>query len=640
MWTIFFDIAETLASLRHSQRGELLSLEVYSHIPPLLRHLKARGSRLGIIANTSEGAERMRQLLEDAGIYEFFAPELLLYSADVGVTKSSPDIFVLAAYKARQSPENIIFVGEDAGERAVARTLGVRVAPHSRLLSSTLSDEQLHYARVSVPSELEQGYWRCTLAERFIVPLHITHEGGIRILAVASAHTLADLVGRGFHVERLGPPDAPLYTTAYLFREHQKASVFGPRAEPPTSTQGLLGQGGSTRYLGPRENDPIVLSATHEGLYVALPSEHAIHAMHFDGASHGHTQRLLPDLTLLSPARPTMRARAALRAEEVPPLTASDRAALAKLTSDSLQKHLDRYTGKAPVDAEGRFIASRHVRHPDNAVATTALVRDLATMAGGLLRVRRQRFRLADREYDNIEAELPGESGEEAVLVTAHLDSTGQGADGHTPERDPAPGADDDASGIAAVLAIAELFTQLAAEQTFKRSVRFVLFNAEEQGLVGSKAYAREVATSGESIAAVYQMDMIGHHKSSPPAARSFEVHVGFPASPGVEAGSLALAERLARLVEQVSPGLSPPQIYTSEHDDPAAGRSDHASFQERGYAACVASEDFFAGPLPNSPEAQPNPNYHTPGDVAVNIEYAADIARAVAAAALISARL
>ena len=73
--------------------------------------------------------------------------------------------------------------------------------------------------------------------------------------------------------------------------------------------------------------------------------------------------------------------------------------------------------------------------------------------------------------------------------------------------------------------------------------------------------------------------------------------------------------------------------------DDPAAGRSDHAAFQERGYAACAVSEDFFVGPGPDSPAPNPNPDYHRRTDRRIDFEYAADIARAVAAAAWLAAR-
>ena len=75
--------------------------------------------------------------------------------------------------------------------------------------------------------------------------------------------------------------------------------------------------------------------------------------------------------------------------------------------------------------------------------------------------------------------------------MTAHLDSTAAQSLPYDEATDPAPGADDDASGVAAVLALAEGFAALAATSPPARTLRFVLFNAEEEGLVGSRAYAR-----------------------------------------------------------------------------------------------------------------------------------------------------
>lgn len=169
-----------------------------------------------------------------------------------------------------------------------------------------------------------------------------------------------------------------------------------------------------------------------------------------------------------------------------------------------------------------------------------------------------------------------------------------------------------------------------------KRTIRFVLFNAEEQGLVGSKEYARAQAAQGVDIAAVFQMDMIGFREQGPVLSRNFEIHTGFPANAAIAERSLALGHLVHDVVEQVSPRLNPPQIYpnTPGGPDPASGRSDHSAFQQRGYAACVACEDFFVGPKTDSPAAQPNPNYHKDTDKQIDYEYAADIARAITAAA------
>jgi Zn-dependent M28 family amino/carboxypeptidase len=244
------------------------------------------------------------------------------------------------------------------------------------------------------------------------------------------------------------------------------------------------------------------------------------------------------------------------------------------------------------------------------------------------------------RQLFNVEAHLEGEDSS-VVMVTAHLDSTAAFSTPYDPPNDPAPGADDDGSGLAAVLTAAEVLLKLAASKRPQKSIWFVLFNAEEHGLVGSKAYAKGQAARGVRIAGVFQMDMVGFNRALP---RSWEVHAGFWPSPDVQSRSNELAKRLEKLQPLVSPELTPPQIYLStgeqnQQRDPAEGRSDHSAFQERGYAACAATEDFFSGPHAQAPAPEGNPDYHMKTDTFVDLEYAADIARVVTAAAWVTAR-
>jgi leucyl aminopeptidase len=131
-------------------------------------------------------------------------------------------------------------------------------------------------------------------------------------------------------------------------------------------------------------------------------------------------------------------------------------------------------------------------------------------------------------------------------------------------------------------------------------------------------------------------MDMIGFDVLP---ERTFELHAGFTPSLAVESRSLALAQMIGELVPQVSPSLPAPQLYPAGGEpDPAERRSDHYSFQLHGHTACLASEDLFAGPGSGAPPAEMNPDYHLPTDAAINPGYAADIARAVIAAAWVTA--
>ena len=91
------------------------------------------------------------------------------------------------------------------------------------------------------------------------------------------------------------------------------------------------------------------------------------------------------------------------------------------------------------------------------------------------------------------------------VLVVAHLDSRNRC--GPNDVDMPAPGADDNASGSAAVLEIARILKDHRAVH----DLRFVLFTGEEQGLIGSKVYVRSLSeTDRARIRAVINMDMIG----------------------------------------------------------------------------------------------------------------------------------
>jgi Zn-dependent M28 family amino/carboxypeptidase len=264
-------------------------------------------------------------------------------------------------------------------------------------------------------------------------------------------------------------------------------------------------------------------------------------------------------------------------------------------------------------------------------MAVTGLIKDLTQIGASRLNVRTHNFTHEGRSLSNVEATLPGTGLPGVVLVTAHLDSTGSRQAGYRASTDDAPGADDDASGVAAVLSIARALLAMSGSIQ-RREVRFVLFNAEEHGLIGSRAYAREQAQINARIVAVFQMDMIGFDVNP---GRTFELHFGFTPSTGVQQRSAKLAQLISSIVPEVSPTLPLPQLYPNGNQtDPAEGRSDHYSFQREGYAACIVSEDFFVGPNANSPAPDPNPNYHMPADKTVNSPYVADIARAVAAAA------
>ena len=231
--------------------------------------------------------------------------------------------------------------------------------------------------------------------------------------------------------------------------------------------------------------------------------------------------------------------------------------------------------------------------------------------------------------------------GADLILVGCHLDSTAGFESGYDAANDPAPGRDDNGSGIAGVLSVARYFAGLKGQLT--HTVRFCFFNAEEQGLVGSKAYAAKLKATQAPVRSVVCMDMMGHNSD---ANRFFELHAGYTDAT-VRDASVPLATAVASAAAAQG-RLGPAQIYqgTSANSgspdrmvyDGAINRSDHAAFQQQGYPAVLVSEDFFAN-LASEPSSDPNPNYHRSSDTVVDIAYARDIVCAVNQAVIDLAR-
>jgi len=568
---------------------------------------------LGIISDRGAiPAADVAAALDRAGVLEFFDPALIVYGR-----KDSSLIFESAAARVPDGPRRLLFVGEDAQERAFAQAAGFAVGPHPRLAPRMLLGPglPLRFLRIRVPDVPD---WRARLRALPVVPLHVAAGTAVpEVYAVADSATALQLDDAGFWVDRLGADDAPATSELFLLR-----------------ADGLTDEAGAAAAFADGDTARGVLASTAEGLLVAIPAGRSIDFLHLGAARHGHNLKLTAMPALL--AEPAEGPPLDVAAAEPPPPPDPDVVELvrAEVTEAGLAETVGRYSGTLPLVA-GTTLRSRHIQHPDNARAVAGLVADLTALGG--LAVRTHRFTHAGRLLDNVEATLAGSGLPGAVLVTAHLDSTAARDPGYRPATDPAPGADDDGSGIASVLAAARAVLALAdAHAVPRREVRFVLFNAEEQGLVGSRAYGRDQAALGADIVAVLQLDMIGYDVA---AGRAFELHAGFSPSAAVEQRSVELAGQVAAVVASVTPELPAPQIYPADGEpDPGEARSDHHSFQVNGFPACLASEDFFAGPGPGAPTPDPNPNYHSAADATVAGSYVRDICRAVTVAAWLSA--
>lgn len=195
----------------------------------------------------------------------------------------------------------------------------------------------------------------------------------------------------------------------------------------------------------------------------------------------------------------------------------------------------------------------------------------------------------------NVVAMLPGNDPElkdEYVVIGGHYDHLGMGGPG-SGSRMPDSiavhnGADDNASGTAAVLELAELLSSRKDE--LKRSVVFMAFGAEEMGLLGSQFFASNPLYDLKQVKLMLNFDMIGRLNAEKPT-----LMIG-------GTGTAVETEEILKAWEEGSEmGFN--------HAPEGYGSSDHASF----YGAGVPVLFFFTGA---------HQDYHTPLDDADMINY------------------
>ncbi|MFJ1703817.1 M28 family metallopeptidase [Kitasatospora sp. NPDC088346] len=649
MSVLFFDIGATLADAAVGPDG---SLELHP-LPRVFEVLDAFATtRKGVISNPGPGEaakERAAAALRAAFGDRFPDPDLIHWGP-----KTSRDAFDAAVVSAGVPAGDCVFTGEDPDERGRARESGLRTAPHPVLTRAAVDGRAVLWVRIGLPpgrgpAELDEA-----VSSAEVVPVHVA--SAHLVLAMATEQGVAVLESAGFTADRRGPVDE---TSAFLLRDDRPVPAApapaGASAGQRRAAEAELRAAAAFAFAAERLDGsaepagrvpPVAsLGTAPGGVYLAVGAGAPVERLHLPGTRPGHLERLLPDPALL--ARPGGAGAPGLLGDGFAALGAPSPQTVAAVrstvTPEAIRDHVARLSGARPlVDGEPLTVRSRDVSSEQNPLVVDALARRFQDLG---LTVRRHSFTWRGRRLFNLEAEHRVAGAQAAVLVTAHLDSTaaeGEFLDGagrprpYDPARDPAPGADDDGSGVAAVLATAEcLHAVLAAGRVPTGSLRFVLFNAEEQGLVGSKFYARAAAAAGDGIAAVLQMDMIAGFRGG---TRTVEIHAGSAVPGPAGAASDALGGVLGTAVAAVEPGLVVQRL-TGE-DDPAAGRSDHASFHERGWAAVAVSENFFDDTAPATGTRQ----YHRPGDTLTDrdhsTEYATSIARTVAAAALTLAGL
>lgn len=193
--------------------------------------------------------------------------------------------------------------------------------------------------------------------------------------------------------------------------------------------------------------------------------------------------------------------------------------------------------------------------------------------------------------WKNLILTIPGlASAEESIIISAHLDSTS-----NTPTV-AAPGAEDNASGSAALLEAARVLQ----DQHFNRTIKLIWFSGEEQGLLGSKAYVADHDVS--HVLGVVNLDMYGYDADDDGC---FEIHVGNLIK------SAEVGQCLVRIIDGYQLPLNFDYLTTS-----ATRASDHATFWNAGVAAIEILENYYDNQLPGGCSgADRNPYYHTNGD-------------------------
>lgn len=183
----------------------------------------------------------------------------------------------------------------------------------------------------------------------------------------------------------------------------------------------------------------------------------------------------------------------------------------------------------------------------------------------------------------NVIGEMAGTTKpEEIVVVGAHFDSTSQQASTL------APGAVDNGSGAVGIMVLAAA----AMNMQFSRTVQFVAFGGEEQGLYGSQHYVSEAQKAKKKIVAALIMDMIGYSN------KYYGVKIEGTTNPDIQ-----------KLMQLFDANVKSYTQLTRVQSTDSFG-SDHVPFQKAGYPAFLAIEQ----------DDTNYPDYHRTTDTVKNV--------------------
>ena len=243
----------------------------------------------------------------------------------------------------------------------------------------------------------------------------------------------------------------------------------------------------------------------------------------------------------------------------------------------------------------------------------------------------------------NVIATLPGVqpwAKDRVYVVSGHYDSL---AIGETDYDAPAPGANDDASGTAAVMELARVMSR----HTFDATIVFMAVAAEEQGLNGSRHWAKEAKRKGVKVAAMFTNDIVGNTLAEDGSRDSSYVRLFAEGvlprkemSPEVleqlgTGGENDFSNRqLARLVQEVAaryvPQLKVKMVYRRDRFHRGG---DHAPFLDEGFPALRLTEPVEAYTRQHQRVREENGQRFGDTIEFIDFAYTANVARVNAAA-------
>lgn len=276
---------------------------------------------------------------------------------------------------------------------------------------------------------------------------------------------------------------------------------------------------------------------------------------------------------------------------ELPPLTAAQRRVAEQLRAD--------------VSALSE-LGVKSVDRPEALAAAAQRIEEEFEGAGH--EVLRLGYAVQGVPCDNLEVALPHAGGsEQLIVIGAHYDSAHD-----------SPGANDNGSGVAALLALARRF---GPDRPLPTPVRLVAFVNEEMphfrnGTMGSQRYAQRLMASGQSVRAMLSLETMGYYDDAEGSQRyPFPLSAAYPetgdfiAFVGDEASAGLVRASVAHFRERTA---FPSEGAALPADLPGVGWSDHRSFWEQDVAALMVTDTALFR----------FPDYHQPTDTPERVDY------------------